>query len=47
MLIWIVHKAAHVQRVEQKALDEISDMGVEVVVSAATEVVGRSGIWRG
>ena len=46
MLIWIVHKAAHVQWVDQKALDEIADLGVEVVVPAATEVVGRPDLER-
>jgi hypothetical protein len=41
VLVWVVHKSSHVEWVEKKALADIADMGIEIVVPTATELVGR------
>jgi NAD(P)H-flavin reductase len=41
VLVWVVHKASHIKWVGQKILDEVANMGVEIVVPRATEEVGR------
>lgn len=41
VLVWVVHKAVHIEWIGEKALAEVANMGVEIAVPTATEMAGR------